>query len=124
MISEDKKAEVNQLIAMKLFGWKWIAFIGCPVRGTEGYPENCKVRQFVSPELLANKKWKAFFESVGGFTDATGEEPLAYCYCSSRGPEFYDDFVQHFVECQKMMEHPNWPKVRDAVLSNTVGVES
>ena len=63
-------------------GYKWKAWRGIPVKGTPGYPDSCQVRQLLSPDQLASWKWKSFFESVSA-TDATGDEPLSYSYCSN-----------------------------------------
>ena len=63
-------------------GYKWKAWRGIPVKGTPGYPDSCEVRQLLSPDQLASWKWKSFFESVSA-TDATGDEPLSYSYCSN-----------------------------------------
>jgi len=83
----------NELIAIRLFGWKWMAFIGRPVRGeARRTPEPEMVRQFMSPKSIVNERWQACFAEHEGH-EATGDEPLAYCYCSSSGPEWYPDFL-------------------------------
>lgn len=63
-------------------GFQWIAFDGTPIRGTPGYPETMRVRQFMSPKQMKNRAWKAFFRERNG-APATGDEPLSYKYCSS-----------------------------------------
>ena len=70
----------------KYWGYKWMAFTGIPVRGTEGYPRKQRVRMLMSPEQIdarrnnidAAKEWS-------DIQPATGNEPLAYAYCSSGG---------------------------------------
>ena len=72
--------------AIKYWGYKWMAFTGIPVRGTEGYPRKQRVRMLMSPEQIdarrnnidAAKEWS-------DIQPATGNEPLAYAYCSSGG---------------------------------------
>lgn len=120
-MTDDEREKLNQLIAVEVFGWRWISFVGVPVRGSPGYPKKCRIRRFVSPELLVSERWMKHFERVGGYSDAVGDEPLDYSYCSSQGPELCPDFVGHFFACNEVMQHPNWPKVRDTVLSATIG---
>lgn len=63
----------------RLFGWKWMAFHGHPIReGGRTTPPPTRVRIFVGPQYIADPDW-------GWLGEATGEEPLAYCYCSSSG---------------------------------------
>lgn len=69
-------------LAIRLLGWKWVSFVGIPVKGTEGYPNKCRVRQLMSAAQLKNKEWQAYLQDHQG-ADATGDEPLAYTYCSS-----------------------------------------
>lgn len=65
-------------------GWRWMSWVGIPVRGAEGYPVKCRVRQLISPRQLASPHWKRlFFENKG--READGTEPLAYAYDSSQG---------------------------------------
>lgn len=78
-------AQLNETIAEKFFGWKWMAFIDRPMRSHPDYPKDVRVRRFVTPNTLADKSWISFFSDHDGRT-ATGYEPLAYCYCSSGGP--------------------------------------
>lgn len=67
-------------IAEKVLGWKWVSFTSTPVRAAPGYPEKCRVREFVSPN--GRKNLESHFDDV---EDSDGTEPLAYCYCSSQG---------------------------------------
>lgn len=64
-----------------LLGWKWYAYQGVPVRSAPDYPKEQSVRVFVSPEYATS--WRDFIEQK--CTVATGNEPLAYMYCSSSG---------------------------------------
>ena len=82
----------NEIIAEKLFGWKWIAFIDIPTRDTDGYPKECYVRQFFSKKTLSDETWQGLFLENKA-RDAKGTEPLSYRYCSSVGPECVPDFL-------------------------------
>jgi hypothetical protein len=73
---------LDEIILIQVLGWKWISFIGIPIKGTEGYPKECRVRQFFPPSQL--KAWKEHLEKHEG-RDADGTEPLSY-YGSSQGP--------------------------------------
>ncbi len=86
--------EVNKRIARELFGWRWMSWIGIPTKGTPGYPKECRVRQLLSPvamEKRGSDYWRAYLADRD-WRDADGSEPLAYCYCSSMGPEMVPDF--------------------------------
>jgi len=78
--------ELDILIA-EMMGWRWVSFIDIPVRGTPGYPQECRVRRFFPPETLADEEWKSYLQKHDA-RDATGDEPLHYAYCSSMGPAF------------------------------------
>lgn len=80
-----KKHELDETVLTEVLGWKWIAFVGVPVKGTDGYPEKQRVRQLFSPKQLKSKQWIKILDQNDG-RPATGDEPLAYCYCSSAGP--------------------------------------
>lgn len=75
--------QLDEELAIRLLGWKWMSFIGIPVKGTSGYPAKCRVRQLFSAAQLKAKSWREFFEEWEG-CEATGDEPLAYGYCSSQ----------------------------------------
>ncbi len=74
--------EMTEELAVRLLGWKWMAFDDIPIKGTPGYPAECRVRQLFSAKQLANAKWRKYLEEHNA-SDATGEEPLSYTYCSS-----------------------------------------
>ena len=76
------KHDMAEELAIRLLGWKWMSFVGVPVKGTEGYPNKCRVRQLMSAAQLNGKEWREYFRDHEG-ADATGDEPLAYTYCSS-----------------------------------------
>ncbi len=75
---------MDEEIAVRLFGWKWMSYVGIPIRGTEGYPKECRVRELFSPTQLKMPEWIEHFAKHEG-REAEGTEPLAYCYCSSSG---------------------------------------
>lgn len=74
--------KLDELIAIHLFNWKWMAWVGTPVRSTPGYPKHCRVRQFMPPETYNSHRWRETFAAKEG-REATGDEPLSYRYCSS-----------------------------------------
>jgi hypothetical protein len=78
--------EQNHQVAEALFGWKWMSWFGIPTHGTPGYPAKCRVREFMSPKVMASKRWLEHFAAFDG-AEATGDEALAYSYCSSQGGE-------------------------------------
>ncbi len=113
--------DTNEQIATKLFGWKWIAYIGRPMNSHPEYRtrEKMRVRRFVSPQLLANKNWIKHFESIGGYADAIGDEPLDYCYCSSMGPEIVPCYSSSEAACEEMqteiVRRGLWEKYQDSL---------
>jgi hypothetical protein len=78
----------DALIAEKLFGWKWMSKVSVPVKGTPDYPKHCRVREFLAPDEIENRRtneyWLDYFAREGEMLEATGDEPLAYSYCSSQ----------------------------------------
>jgi len=98
-----KIIEQNQLsaaVAEEFFGWRWWSFVGIPTRDHPGYPAKCRVRQFLPPQSLANKRWIAFFDGADG-RGATGDEPLAYTYCSAAGPDCFPSFSSGVATLEK-----------------------
>lgn len=88
MVDIDKMpagAELDALVAKRLFGWRWMSYVGVPIKGTPGYPKKCRVRDFMSPKRMADDRWQAMLRDNES-RPATGDEPLAYHYCSSQGP--------------------------------------
>lgn len=85
---------LDEAVAEEFFGWKWMAYRGIPVRGTPGYPQECIVRQFLSVDAVKNPRWQEFLKENDG-RETTGDEPLAYCYCSSQGPAIVPHFSGH-----------------------------
>ena len=74
--------EQDEQIAEKLFGWKWMAFDGIPIKGTSDYPRKQRVRQFLSGKQLKSKRWREHMKANEG-APAIGDEPLSYTHCSS-----------------------------------------
>jgi hypothetical protein len=77
---------MSEELAIRLLGWKWVSFVGLPVKSSDCYPANCRVRQLFSAKQLNSEDWQQFFRDSEG-ADATGDEPLAYSYCSSQGDD-------------------------------------
>jgi hypothetical protein len=75
---------MTEEICAKLLGWKWLSYIGAPTRNIACYPRKCRVRQFFSPKQLKSKRWNDYLKQ-NEVQDATGDEPLAFCYCSEGG---------------------------------------
>ncbi len=101
----------DEFIAQHVFGWKWISYIGTPIRGTEGYPCKCRVRQFFSPKTLENKDWIEYFAEAKA-QPATGDEPLSYSYCSSAAPEMVPPYTSDRNADWEVWQHvkKNWSK--------------
>ena len=92
--------DINEALAVKLLGWKWISFVGTPVKGTKGYPEKMRVRQLMSPSQLKHPQWIDYFNDNDA-KDADMTEPLSYAYCSSMGasqPPRFTILVDELVE--------------------------
>lgn len=75
---------LNEVILTRVLRWKWVSFIGTPVRGTVGYPSKCRVRQLLSPEQLKSPEWIGHLDKLEA-READGTEPLAYAHGSSQG---------------------------------------
>lgn len=86
------KHRLDEELAIRLLGWKWISFVGIPVRETPSYPKKTRVRQLFSKSQLEGKDWEEFARKYEA-KEATGEEPLAYSYCSSQGPAMLPKFT-------------------------------
>ncbi len=87
--------ELDDHIAETFYGWRWMAWVATPIRGTPGYPRECRVRAFISPEqIAATSSWPVFRVSDGG--PAKGDEPLHYWYCSSQFPCAPDAYSTDF----------------------------
>lgn len=76
--------DINERIAIEVYGWKWIAFFDTPIRGTPCYPEKTWVRQLMSATQLENPRWQGYLKEHQ-VRESDGTEPLAYGYCSSGG---------------------------------------
>ena len=72
----------NHVVAIEKHGFRWMSWVGIPIRGTANYPEKQRVRQLLSPEQLASERWTTHLAENDG-REAEGHEPLAYSYCSS-----------------------------------------
>jgi hypothetical protein len=86
--------ELDHAIAEEFFGWKWMASMCIPVRSASGYPKERMVQQFMSPQSLSSPQWQGHWEKNQG-READGTEDLAYCYCSSCGPEMVPHYSGH-----------------------------
>lgn len=116
--------ELDHAVAEEFFGWKWIAVTDIPVRRTPGYPNRMRVRRFVPPDVFTNKRWKDYLaEAEVG--DATGDEPLDYCYCSSNGPHMVPHFSGHrdAVEAmeKELRRRKLWDKYRKQLWAQVTG---
>jgi len=80
-----EKHNLTETVLTQILGWKWMSYIGTPVKGTPGYPAKQRVRQLFSPNQLRTAGWSEVFEQAEG-READMTEPLDYCYCSSAGP--------------------------------------
>jgi hypothetical protein len=101
--------EQNHQVAEALFGWKWMSWFGIPIHGTPAYPAKCRVREFMSPKTMSSKRWQSFFAQHDG-VEATGDEALAYSYCSSQGGERVPSYFGS--EDYLVLQHvrANWPR--------------
>lgn len=92
---------LDEAIAKHLFGWKWVSFMGVPIRDTENYPDKCRVRLFISEENLRHSEWQKFINKPKNEFrhEATGAEPLDYCYCSSQGYPVPPSFAGNETAC-------------------------
>lgn len=79
-----EKHNLTETVLTQVLGWKWMSYIGTPVKGTFGYPAKQRVRQLFSPNQLKTEGWSEFLEQAEG-READMTEPLDYCYCSSNG---------------------------------------
>lgn len=77
----------DEEFAVKFLGWKWMSFMTIPIASHPEYGtgKNIRCRRLFSPGELKSKGWQEVFAAKDG-REATGEEPLAYAYCSSNGP--------------------------------------
>jgi hypothetical protein len=80
-----KVTRLDYAIAEEFFGWRWLATFGRPVRSHPEYPKEMSVRRFFPPAAKLGKNWERYFANEP-HTEATGDEPLDYCYESSSGP--------------------------------------
>lgn len=70
------KHDITEELAIRLLGWKWISYTESMYNHDTGAIEERRVRSFLSPNCLSDKRWKIFLESHEGL-DATGNEPVA-----------------------------------------------
>lgn len=85
----------NEIYAIHRHGFRWMSWVGTPIKGTDGYPKKMRVRQLMSPSQLENPTWQKFLKDNDG-READGSEPLSYDYCSSNcsvamTPDLIDD---------------------------------
>lgn len=90
-------------IAEKFFGWKWIAYDGTPVRSAPGYPKECRVKRFFSPETLANQNWGDHLKKSSSAAPV-GDEALDYAYESTMHPQYPPQFSSDWNAVAKL-EH-------------------
>lgn len=83
----ETTSELNEELAVRLLGWKWLSFMTRPSKSHPEYyiGKNIRCRRLFSPEELNSERWNDVFAERDA-RDATGDEPLAYAYCSSNGP--------------------------------------
>lgn len=93
---------LDYAVAESLFGWRWLAHEGIPVRGTPGYPQKTTVRRFYPPDKELGQRWMDYFEENGGARPANGDEPLDYAYCSSSPPHYVPHFSGHESDIRDM----------------------
>ncbi len=107
-------SDLDQQVAQLVFRWKWMSWIGTPVRGTPGYPDDCRIRQFVSPKSLSDPRWIEHWADRE-LRVASGDEPLHYRYCSGHGPETYPSY-SHSGDILVLKEvRTYWPHKRGAL---------
>ncbi len=98
---------LREEVAKRIFGWQWMAFVDTPVRRTPGYPNKCRVRRFYPPlssrSQKTKKAWEGYFAEVP-HEPAKGDEPLAYCYCSSNGPDEVPDYGGDYGDTMQAVE--------------------
>lgn len=93
--------DLDERVAMEIFGWKWMPFVGVPVRRTPGYPKKCRVRRLFSQEYFKSDVWKRYLEEHGG-EPATGDELLDYSYCSSQGGTCVPPYSESLDACREI----------------------
>jgi hypothetical protein len=89
-----KTTELDMAIAEEFFGWRWLASLSIPVRSHQGYPQKTRCKRFMPPDSELGDQWMEYFKVVP-HEPAKGDEPLDYCYCSSRGPHSVPHFSGH-----------------------------
>ncbi len=104
-------SDLDEQVARLVFRWKWMSWLGMPAKGTPGYPTECRIQAFVSPETLAAPRWLAFLADRE-LQVASGDEPLHYWYCSSRGPEYPPPYSQSADILVLEEVRNNWPHER------------
>jgi hypothetical protein len=92
------KGHIDEMVAIHVMGWKWMRFTGTPINSHPDYPKPCAVRQLLSGESLKNKRWRDYLDAQDA-SEADGTEPLAYCYCSSCGPEMVPEYSTSEAAC-------------------------
>lgn len=102
---------IDEAIAIKLFGWRWLAFDGFPNRDTSDFPKKCRVRRLFPAMEELGKSWKDYFKA-NNVGPATGDELLSYGYCYSNGPpippRFHDNETACFRALIPEMEKRGW----------------
>jgi hypothetical protein len=104
-MAETLKAgrELDERVAIELFGWKWLAYLSVPARGTPGYPKKCRVRSLSSPEKVADERWQRYWAREGvDVADATGDEP--HEYDGAFLPAYSTDISAAFSVVERMRE--------------------
>lgn len=84
--------DLNEQVAQKFFGWRWLAYFGRPTRAHPEYPKEMRVRRFFPPDTELGERWAEWF-AHRPVSPANGDEPLCYCYSSSMGPHIVPDYT-------------------------------
>ena len=121
-----QSTDLDYLVAMELFGWRWLAWHGRPTHSAPDYPRERMVRRFFPPDSELDPSWMDYFKEVS-HVPATGDEPLAYCYCSSRGPHPVPHFSSDDGAIRDMEKEIHkrglWNKYQEAIAAQ-VGPDS
>lgn len=106
--------ELDAAVA-EMMGWRWLSFVGRPVRSTPSYPKECRVRQEFPPESQLSQRWLDYLAELKA-APSVGDEPLAYCYESSMGPHqkppWTTDIDAAWQVVEKMQERGFWCEVK------------
>jgi hypothetical protein len=94
---------LDEQIAIKLFGWRWLAFDGEPESVHTAIDKTCRVRWLFPPDDKSTylEQWLAH-RNVG---EAIGDEPLfEHCFMIYYPPRFHDNETACFRALVPAME--------------------